>query len=102
MAQNPGIATPPRAPMRAALAALLMRLVTGRVPFQIRTDDDPGPATPGLPVLRLHRPADFYRRIGADGLLGLGEAYQAGDWDSDDLAGLLTATATAMNSGRLS
>jgi cyclopropane-fatty-acyl-phospholipid synthase len=32
----------------------------------------------------------FYRRIGAAGQIGLGESYQVGDWDSDDLPTLLT------------
>src|SRR6202044_3341438 len=40
--------------------------------------------------LTLHRPADFYQRIGAAGLIGVGETYMAGDWDWEDLPGLLT------------
>jgi cyclopropane-fatty-acyl-phospholipid synthase len=38
----------------------------------------------------LHRPRDFFRRLGAVGLIGFGESYMAGDWDCADLAGLLT------------
>ena len=41
----------------------------------------------------LHRPREFYRRFGASGLIGFGEAYMAGDWDSDDLTALLTVLA---------
>lgn len=40
--------------------------------------------------LVLHRPEDFYRRLGVQGLVGFGESYVAGDWDAADLAGTLT------------
>ncbi len=82
----PDLADVPRAPLRAAVAAQLVKFVLARVD---------GPA------LRVNRPGDFHRRLGARGMIGLGEAYQAGDWDSNDLAGLLTAAATEMLSGRL-
>ncbi|MFE9045324.1 class I SAM-dependent methyltransferase [Streptomyces sp. NPDC012421] len=54
-----------------------------------------GPDSPqgGAPTLTLHDPAAFHRRIGADGLIGFGESYMAGEWDSDDLVGLLTVLA---------
>ena len=49
------------------------------------------------------RPADalsgrdaFFRRLGADGLIGFGEAYMAGDWDADDLAACSTPFAARM------
>ena len=38
-------------------------------------------------------PAEFFRRLGASGLIGFGESYMAGDWDSTDLTGLLTVFA---------
>jgi hypothetical protein len=41
----------------------------------------------------LARPAEFFRRIGTDANIGLGEAYQAGDWRSPDLVDLLTVLA---------
>jgi cyclopropane-fatty-acyl-phospholipid synthase len=50
---------------------------------------------PGAPVLRLHRPETFCHRIAVAGLIGFGEAYQAGDWDAPDLVGVLTALAAA-------
>ena len=31
----------------------------------------------------LHRPDAFLERLGADGLIGFGESYMAGDWDAD-------------------
>ena len=36
------------------------------------------------PVMTLRRPDAFFRRLGADGLIGFGESYMAGDWDADD------------------
>jgi cyclopropane-fatty-acyl-phospholipid synthase len=47
-------------------------------------------ATPGPAPwdLRIHD-AHFYRRVLAQGSLGLGEAYMDGEWDVDDLDGLL-------------
>jgi len=41
----------------------------------------------------LRRPREFFRRVGASGLIGFGESYMAGDWDSEDLTGLLTVFA---------
>ncbi|TWE09316.1 class I SAM-dependent methyltransferase [Rudaeicoccus suwonensis] len=46
------------------------------------------------PLMRVHSPESLLRRIGTDGLIGFGEAYQAGDWDCDDLAALITEFAT--------
>ena len=43
--------------------------------------------------MRLHRPDEFYARLGRDGLIGFGEAYLTGAWDADDLAGFLTVPA---------
>lgn len=91
----PDVDTVPRSPLRGAVAARVLRFVAGRVPLRVVTHDEPMP--PGPPVLRLRRPEAFHRRIGATGLIGLGEAYQAGDWYADDLTGLLTATAAAMS-----
>jgi cyclopropane-fatty-acyl-phospholipid synthase len=55
-------------------------------------------ASPGreAPVMRLHRPAQFFRRLGHDGLIGFGESYMAGDWDADDVASVLTPFARRM------
>ncbi|MEP6649149.1 MAG: cyclopropane-fatty-acyl-phospholipid synthase family protein, partial [Lapillicoccus sp.] len=51
---------------------------------------------PGAPVMVLHRPDRFLERLGADGLIGFGESYMAGDWDSPDLGALLTVFAERM------
>ncbi|MDQ6715887.1 MAG: class I SAM-dependent methyltransferase, partial [Actinomycetota bacterium] len=48
---------------------------------------------PGAPTMVLHRPDRFLARLGATGLIGFGESYMAGDWDSPDLSRLLTVFA---------
>jgi cyclopropane-fatty-acyl-phospholipid synthase len=45
------------------------------------------------PVMRLVRPTSFFHRVGAAGTIGFGEAYMAGDWTADDVAGVLVAFA---------
>jgi cyclopropane-fatty-acyl-phospholipid synthase len=71
-----------------------------RLPFRVVVTGS-GDAGPRLasddPVLRLIQPGSFYRRLGAHGLIGFGEAFQAGEWDSDDLAGLLTVFAAGVD-----
>ena len=47
----------------------------------------------GGPRMVIHRPDEFYARLGRDGLIGFGEAYLTGAWDTDDLAEFLTIPA---------
>jgi cyclopropane-fatty-acyl-phospholipid synthase len=42
------------------------------------------------------RDDDYFRRLGADGLIGFGEAFMAGDWDADDPAAVLTPFAARL------
>ncbi|MFF9148298.1 class I SAM-dependent methyltransferase [Streptomyces sp. NPDC014861] len=105
----PDVARLPRASaLRTAIARRIVEGALTRLPLRIRHGDGAGsvprPAAPrpgepaalrdGAPTLTLHDPAAFHRRIGADGLIGFGESYMAGEWDSDDLVGLLTVLAT--------
>jgi cyclopropane-fatty-acyl-phospholipid synthase len=48
-------------------------------------------------VLVINRPGQFYRRIAGRGLVGLGEAYMARDWDSAELAAVLTVLARGLS-----
>ena len=50
----------------------------------------------GGPTMHLHRPEEFYARLGRDGLIGFGEAYLTGAWDAEDVAGFLTVPAARM------
>ncbi len=94
----PDVAAVPRSPFRAAVARALFTRTADRLPVRVT---GPGVAfgagNEGSPVLTLHRPTDFYQRIGAAGLIGFGESYMAGDWDCDDLPGLLTAFASQVD-----
>ncbi|WP_350274319.1 cyclopropane-fatty-acyl-phospholipid synthase family protein [Kribbella sp. HUAS MG21] len=52
-----------------------------------------GGGGPGAPVLRIVRPDAMFERLARNPKIGLGEAYQAGDWttaDGTDLGELLT------------
>ncbi|MER6401811.1 class I SAM-dependent methyltransferase [Kitasatospora sp. NPDC001603] len=96
-ARWPDVARVPHVPLRAAVAGRLLRRVAARRGLLVEL---PGgralrPAPPGAPVLRLHHPRAFLHRLGESGLIGFGESYQAGDWDSPDLVALLTALASA-------
>nr|WP_229861248.1 cyclopropane-fatty-acyl-phospholipid synthase family protein [Streptomyces litmocidini] len=82
---------PSTAPARTAIARHFVTRALDRLALS-------GPATGARaaaagPRLTLHDPDAFHRRIGRHGLIGFGESYMAGEWDSDDLAGLLTVLA---------
>jgi cyclopropane-fatty-acyl-phospholipid synthase len=82
----PGMAPPEPAPVRSALAKLVMRRVACKVGLRLDFPDGShvGPATG--PVMRVRSPKPFFTRLGRDGKIGFGEAYMAGDWDAPDLA----------------
>jgi cyclopropane-fatty-acyl-phospholipid synthase len=93
----PDVFRVPRTRVNAAIAAALVRRVAARLPVRIALPGGEILAThsPDAPVLRINEPRAFFRRLGAHGLVGFGEAYQAGDWDADDLAGVLSVFASA-------
>ena len=88
----PDIATLPTSNTRARIARTLFERVVRTLPLHVLLPDGRVLGAGGLtgPVLKLRRPEAFYLRIGASGLVGFGEAFMAGDWESDDLAGVLT------------
>jgi cyclopropane-fatty-acyl-phospholipid synthase len=98
-ARWPDVAEVPRGAGRAAVARLLFTMVAARLKIRVQFPDGRllAAAAPGTPTMYLWRPAAFFRRVGASGLIGFGESYMAGDWDSDDLAGLLTIMARQMD-----
>ncbi|MFJ3877049.1 class I SAM-dependent methyltransferase [Streptomyces sp. NPDC090077] len=86
--------------LHTALARRIVERAFDRLPLRVRTAGagtriprQPDGTQDGLPTLTLYDPDAFYRRIGAGGLIGFGESYMAGEWDSDDLVGLLTVLA---------
>jgi cyclopropane-fatty-acyl-phospholipid synthase len=94
---------PAIAPARARIARALFLRAARALPAGSLTVVLPGgriavPGRPGAPALTVHR-EEFFHRLGAHGRIGFGEAYMAGDWSADDLAGALTAFAGSL--GRL-
>jgi len=94
----PGLATVPsgpRARASAAIAGKLLRTVCRRLEIQLV-----GPGTPtleGMPAIVVRDEDEFLRRVGADGLIGFGEAYLTGAWDSPDIALLVATLATSVD-----
>jgi len=91
----PDVVEVPDNPVRAAVAERLVKRAFRSLPVRVTTADGQrfGAGTGRDPDLHLVRPNDFYRRLAAGGLIGFGESYMAGDWVSDDLAGVLTVLA---------
>jgi cyclopropane-fatty-acyl-phospholipid synthase len=52
----------------------------------------------GGPVAVVHRPDEFFARLGRDQLIGFGEAYLTGAWDAEDLSGFLAVLAADLPS----
>jgi len=94
----PGLATPPQKPFRARIGRqLFLRAIDSldvRVEFPDGTRRGAGGAD--SPVMRLVRPTDFFQRLGTDGLIGFGEAWMVGDWDTDALPEVLAPLAARM------
>src|SRR3954454_4514577 len=83
----PDVAALPPAGARAAVAGWLFGRAVGSLPLTVETPT--GRVGSGGPVLTLHRPDALFRRVAHSALIGFGESYMAGDWDADDLAGVL-------------
>ena len=94
----PDVAAVPHTPVRAAIAKRIFHRAAGLMPLRVVEPNGRsyGAGASGAPVMQLVRPEAFFARIGATGTIGFGEAYMAGDWTSDDLAGVLSAFAANM------
>ncbi len=95
----PDVVAVPNSPVRAAIAERLLKRAVRSLPIRVTTADGQrfGAGAGTDPDLHLVRPADFYQRLAGGGLIGFGESYMAGDWVSDDLAGVLTVLAGRMS-----
>jgi cyclopropane-fatty-acyl-phospholipid synthase len=91
----PDIERVPHSAVRAAVARRLFARVAARLSLEVELPDGVRPGTG--PRITLNRPDAFFHRVGADGLIGVGEAYTAGDWDAPDLPALLTELAARMS-----
>jgi cyclopropane-fatty-acyl-phospholipid synthase len=97
---HPGQRAPaaPRTPVRALIAAGLFDRAVGQLGLRVTGPGDrvrcAGPE--GAPAMHI-RHDEFFHRLAAGGKIGFGEAYMAGDWEADDLAGVLTAFAARLD-----
>ncbi|MBT2526838.1 class I SAM-dependent methyltransferase [Streptomyces sp. ISL-99] len=88
----PDVARLPRSSRARTVATrLILCKAFARLPLRIQLGKT-APTGNG-PLLRVLDPQAFFQRIGADGLVGFGESYMAGEWDADDLVGVLTVLA---------
>ncbi len=77
----------PRAAVSAAIARRIFTRVAGRLGISVSVDGSPAD-------LVLHRPEEFFSRLGNDGLIGFGESYLTGAWDAERLGDTLTVLCT--------
>ena len=97
----PAVAKVPSGPFAAASAVVanrVLRRAAARLPLRLAYPDGTviggGDAT--SPTLVINHPDRLARRIGRHGLIGFGESYMAGEWESDALTEVLTVLATEM------
>ncbi|MFI9581779.1 class I SAM-dependent methyltransferase [Streptomyces sp. NPDC052236] len=90
----PDVARLPQASSRLRTAGIERRVqrALGKLPLRVRLGRREAVGLGG-PLMEVYEPRAFFRRVGADGLIGLGESYMAGEWDAYDLVGVLTALA---------
>jgi cyclopropane-fatty-acyl-phospholipid synthase len=95
----PAIARVPSGPLAAASAVVakrLLRRAAARLPLRLAYPDGTviGTGDGASPTLVINQPDRLARRIGRHGLIGFGESYMAGEWESDALTEALTLLAT--------
>ncbi|GAB3660063.1 class I SAM-dependent methyltransferase [Nocardioides korecus] len=84
----------PRSAVASRVARQIFRAAVRRLPVTVHE----GGQTFGLggPEMVIHRPEEFYARLGKDGLIGFGEAYLVRAFEAEDLGGFLTVLAAEM------
>ena len=91
------VAAPTRARIARALFLRAVRLLPAGSLTVVLPDGRTAVAgRRGAPTMTVHR-EDFFHRLGAHSRIGFGEAYMAGDWAADDLAGALAAFASSLD-----
>jgi cyclopropane-fatty-acyl-phospholipid synthase len=85
----------PDVPLRARIAERLFRHAARNLPVTVSFPDG-STLGRGGPLMRIVRPRSLFNRLGAQANIGFGESYMAGDWDSPDLAAVLTPFAERM------
>ena len=95
----PAVARVPSGPLPAASAVIahrLLRRAAARLPLRLVYPDGMviGAGDAASPTLVINQPDRLARRVGRHGLIGFGESYMAGEWESDALTEVLTVLAT--------
>jgi len=94
---RPTVPRVPSGPVAAASAIIANRLLSAaaRLPLRLVYPDGAviGAGDTMSPTLVINDPDQLGRRIGRHGLIGFGESYMAGEWESDALVELLTIMA---------
>jgi cyclopropane-fatty-acyl-phospholipid synthase len=85
----------PRAAVSARVARRLFEAAVNRLDVSVVIGDKT--IGRGGPVAVIHRPGEFFARIGRHQLIGFGEAYLTGAWDAEDLGGFLTVLAAEVS-----
>ncbi|MBQ1082820.1 cyclopropane-fatty-acyl-phospholipid synthase family protein [Nocardiopsis sp. B62] len=89
----PDVARVPDSRLRTAVARLIAARAVPAVGIRLHVGQEAPPAElaeGGAPVLWLRDPDAFHARLAHDGLIGFGESYMAGEWDSPDPVAVLT------------
>src|SRR5262245_16417064 len=90
----PGLGRVPAGTRTAVSAYVARRLFLAgvrRLPVSVRLEGRTFGA--GGPEMRIHRPDEFFGRLGRGALIGFGEGYLTDAWDAPDLGAFLTVLA---------
>ena len=93
--QWPDLAEVPRGLRTTVSAAVARRIFEAgvrRLPVTVHLEDEV--LGTGGPAMTIHRPDEFFARLGRGVLIGFGEAYLTGAWDAPDLGAFLTQAAS--------
>ena len=85
----------PRTAVAARVARRVFRSAVARLDVTVHLDGEV--LGRGGPAATIHRPDEFFARIGTDSLIGFGESYLTGAWDAEDLAAFLTVLAAEVS-----
>jgi cyclopropane-fatty-acyl-phospholipid synthase len=92
----PAMAAPKPSRLRARIARLMLKRVVTHTKIRVTFPDGTAWGEPHAPSMRVVNPDGFFTRLGRDGLIGFGESYMAGDWESDEIIEFLTPMARDM------
>jgi cyclopropane-fatty-acyl-phospholipid synthase len=95
--QWPDLAEVPRGLRTTVSAAVARRIFEAgvrRLPVTVHLEDEV--LGTGGPAMTIHRPDEFFARLGRGVLIGFGEAYLTGAWDAPDLGAFLSVLAADM------